>query len=320
MSVRLKLGLGILFLLGIFIAYMGNVFFSPPAETMTLDVYIHRTGEVETMELEEYLIGVVAAEMPVIYNREALKAQAVAARTYVLQQMISDNNNHNLKAADITTDFRYNQAWISRAEMREKWGVLPYFYFYQRIAGVVEETVGEVIVYQDEIIDAVYHSNSGGQTTASETVWGQAIPYLRSVCSPYDKLRDRNYSHQFEFTSKRMIDSLGLESFSEGKIENLQLKIKNRDQSGRVQKMEIAGFSFTGQEIRQKLNLPSTKFDFKQTGEKIICQVIGFGHGVGMSQDGADGFARNGHQYDQILTHYYQGTRIVDYRTLALSL
>ena len=283
-------------------------------ESLTIDVYRHRIEEIEQMELEEYLKGVVAAEMPVVYDMEALKAQAVTARTYTLRQLVSPgDNSHEYSGADISTDFRFNQAWISREQMKQKWGYLPYLYFYIRISEAVEETAGEILVYEDRIIDAVYHSNSGGRTATGEDVWGSSSSYLQSVSSPYDGDRERNYRHQFtisreDFLKKLQLDNPG--SF----LGDLSLNFREYDISGRVLSVEIAGQQFTGREVRELLELPSTKFSFSLQGDEIVCDVWGFGHGVGMSQDGADGFGRRGYSYRRILNHYYSGIEIVDYR------
>ena len=284
-------------------------------ETLVVDVYRHRTGEIEQMRLDDYLKGVVAAEMPVVYDMEALKAQAVAARTYTLRQLVSPGENaDNYSGADVTTDFRYNQAWISRDEMKEKWGYLPYLYFYIRISEAVEETAGEILVYEDRIIDAVYHSNSGGQTSSGEDVWGSnGSPYLQSVSSPYDGDREGNYRHQFTFSREEFVEKLQLDnpgSFSGA----VSLDFRRYDTSGRVLEVDIAGKRFTGREVREQLELPSTKFSFSLQDDEIICDVWGFGHGVGMSQDGADGYGRRGYSYRRILNHYYSGIEIVDYR------
>ncbi|MFW6016324.1 MAG: SpoIID/LytB domain-containing protein, partial [bacterium] len=157
-----------------------------------------------------YLKGVVAAEMPARYHMEALKAQAVAARTYTLKQLpaYGGRGSKNHPEADISTDFRYNQAWLSEEEMKEKWGFLSFFYFWLRISRSVEETAGRVIVYENKIIDAVYHSNSGGRTEDASSVWGEKIPYLISVDSPYDKENERNYQHNLSFSIEEFDERL----------------------------------------------------------------------------------------------------------------
>ncbi len=296
-----------------FLILEGIIFFSEIEEEdkIYLNVYQHKNDKIVTMELSEYLKGVVAAEMPAIYNMEALKAQAVAARTYALRQLSSGNTRY--PGADISTDFRYNQAWISKDEMKEKWGFIPFFYFYSRISAAVELTRFEVLLYNNKIIDAVYHSNSGGQTESSEDIWEEKKPYLRSVESPFDSGSEKNYRHRFEISYNVLEKRLGINAQN---ITNI--KIIDYNEGGSVNTVRIADKIFEGREVRDKLGLPSAKFEFIVEDDKIICEVTGFGHGVGMSQDGANGFGKKGYNYREILKHYYTDVEIADYREIIL--
>ncbi|MFW6256574.1 MAG: stage II sporulation protein D [Bacillota bacterium] len=301
-----------LFLIAVLAPLLIHIFSSPPVpETLKINVYKHRSQEIESMELGEYLKGVVAAEMPVFYHMGALKAQAITARTYVMQKYLLGSSKSIPENAHISTNFRDSQAWISRKEMKEKWGIIPYFFLYLRISRAVEDTAGQIIMFDNKIIDAVYHSNSGGRTTAAENVWDQPRPYLKSVVSPYDS-EGENYHRRLEFSKRELEDKLKIEL--SGVTGESLFKSQEYDTSGRVAKIEIAGRKFSGDEIRELLDLPSTKFSFDLKDDLIRCEVWGFGHGVGMSQDGAHGLARHGYGYQQILKHYYQGTEIIDYR------
>ncbi|MFW5986551.1 MAG: SpoIID/LytB domain-containing protein, partial [Halanaerobiales bacterium] len=152
-------------------------------EKIVLRVYNHQLDKIVEMELNQYLRGVLAAEMPARYHPEALKAQAVAARTYTLKQLprYGGSRNSAYKGADVSTDYRECQAYFSEREMKDRWGFIPFFYYWSRINTAVEETAKQVLVYDGKLIDAVYHANSGGRTENAEYVWGRNTPYLKSV-------------------------------------------------------------------------------------------------------------------------------------------
>lgn len=295
-------------------------------DSLIIQVYDHRKNEVRPIELNEYLKGVIAAEMPANFHMEALKAQAVAARTYTLRQLsdYGGKGSSQHPDADISTDYNYNQAWITREEMREKWGFLPFFYLWLRVSNSVEETKNEIILYNNEPIDALYHSNSGGKTENAGDVWGEKTPYMVSVESPYDKEREKNYRHSFSFEVNEFDKKLGTsldekinkdeESMSSNSDQLFE--IEKHTEGGSVDQIKIGEKTFTGKEIRELLSLPSSKFEFSLENNEIICKVRGYGHGAGMSQDGANGFARHGYDYEQILKHYYQGVEIVDLKRL----
>ncbi len=309
-----------------------GLFFYPQGdqeETIIIKVYKHKQNKIEPMELDDYLKGVVAAEMPAAYNIEALKAQTVAARTYTLKKLPAYGGQGSVEhdGADICTDYRHSQAWLAEKDMKKKWGFLSFFYYWAKITRAVEETSGQVLVYENNLIDAVYHSNSGGQTEFAANVWGRKTPYLKSVESPYDKENNKNYQHRYKFKIQDFDQKLGT---------NMQLLLRKRkemngdrellisesnnkifrnikySESGRVLKIKIGDNEFEGKEIRKKLDLPSTMFEFSLQQNYVICDVLGNGHGVGLSQDGADGYANHDYNYRDILKHYYQGVEIVN--------
>lgn len=323
-GVYLLLGLFIVLIIIPVILIKGD-FWREDINSQLIRVYNHKEKKIVIMELEEYLRGVVAAEMPALYHPEALKAQAVAARTYTLRQLpeYGGAGCRNHPGADISTDFNTSQAWLSEEEMRERWGFLPFFYYWTRVNNAVEETEGEVLQYKFVMIDAVYHANAGGITENSRHVWGREKPYLLSVESPYDSIRQKNYINNYYFGLVDIMEKLELnskdESGSEGNVgldENLQLEVLKRSESGRVLELKMGSHVFTGNEFRQRLSLPSNMFTITREGDIFTFTVKGKGHGAGMSQDGADGFARHGYNYKEILAHYYPGTTITEIEPL----
>ena len=297
--------LGLFFIVIVIPALMvKGIYIFSEEEVMVVDVYNHVNDKITSMEMNTYLTGVVAAEMPAAYEFEALKAQAVAARTYTILKMKNRDERH--PEADICTDFNHCQAWLSEDEMKERWGS-DYFYYFSRISYAVRETRGEVIVHNGRPVDAVYHSNSGGITESAKNVWGNDIPYLTSVDSPYDHERTGNYQHNIYFKVEDFERQLGIE------IKSDFYEPIDKSESGRVRELKLGDRYFSGREIRNLLNLPSTRFDFAWDGARVICRVVGNGHGVGMSQDGADGMARRGLDYIEILKHYYNDVKIIQW-------
>ncbi|MFY9141129.1 MAG: stage II sporulation protein D [Thermacetogeniaceae bacterium] len=265
--------------------------------------------EIISLPLEQYLIGVVAAEMPVSFHEEALKAQAVAARTYCLLRMVREEEDDQHPEAHLCADPGHCQAWISNEEMRKRWG-WNYRPNYQKIRSAVLATVGELLTYEGQLIDPVYHSSCGGRGTEdAREVWGHEVPYLkRAVCS-YDapekqKPVNTQISLQELFTklkiSDQAIPAAGFEL----------IKIQERTESGRVKKVKVGSQVFSGVELRKRLGLRSTDFKVACTKEKVLFSTRGYGHAVGMCQYGANGLAQSGAKYDEILSHYYQGTKL----------
>lgn len=284
-----------------------GLFWQKDDNQIILQVYNHRQKKIIKMELGKYLRGVLAAEMPAVYHPEALKAQAVAARTYTLKQLpqYGGDGSQKYKGADISTDHLDSQAYFSEKEMKKRWGFISFFYYWARINKAVEETGNEVLLYNGKLIDAVYHANSGGKTEDAKYVWGTSTPYLKSVDSPYDKLQDKNYKASFYFGCKELTDKFGIEIKKPEDIEILQ-----KSESGRILKLRVGKETMDGIMVRNKLNLPSTKLEITHEGDIFTFISYGKGHGVGMSQDGANGFAKKGFNYRQILKHYYQGVEI----------
>ncbi|MFW5981384.1 MAG: stage II sporulation protein D [bacterium] len=301
----------ILFIIIIIIPLILNEFFMETNndDSFVITVYNHLTGEILSMELEEYLKGVVAAEMPAAYHQEALKAPAVAARTYAIRQMakFGGSGQQKYNGADLSTDYNDCQAYISEEEMKEKWGFVSFFYYWAKINKAVEETEGEILVQGNRPIEAVYHANSGGITEAAEYVWGNYSSYLQSVESPFDSLGARNFQKEYKFELDQLLDLFQIDRSKA----NFEIAITKRSSSGRILEMKVADRTYTGSEVRSILGLSSSKFEITSNGNGIELNTYGYGHGVGMSQDGADGLANNGYKYQDILHHYYTDVEIV---------
>lgn len=258
-------------------------------------VNLYRTnGSVLNIELEEYIVGVVGAEMPASFNIEALKAQAVVARTYALRMINSEKR---------LTDSSSTQNYKSNSELKTMWGS-SYNTYYNKIKNAVESTKGMYLTYNDEIIDAVYHSTSNGKTEDAVNVWGRSIPYLKSVDSIYDNL-NKSYKNSIFMNYDEVSVKLNNVVSSETNFNILKL-----NDSGRVSEIEINGTIYSGVNFRKLLGLRSADFQITKSDNGININTEGYGHGVGLSQYGANGMANNGYNFKNILLHYYSGVSL----------
>ena len=249
------------------------------------------------INLEDYIIGVVAAEMPASFELEALKAQAVAARTYALYKKNSRKGQYDLiKGVK-------DQAYQDNEELLKKWK-LNFFKYYLKVREAVEETQNEVITYDGEIINAFYFSMSNGYTENCELVFSEDLPYLNSVPSSWDNASLNNYENTKTFTKADFCAKLGLT------CNNLEIENITRSNSNRVLNITINNQTFKGTNFRTLLGLRSTDFDININNEEITITTRGYGRGVGMSQYGANGMAKEGYSYQEILKYYYQNTEI----------
>ena len=275
-------------------------------------------GAVEEMTLGEYLVGVVRAEMPASFETEALKAQAVAARTYTLYKM-QTGGNHG-ETADICTDSTCCQAYISEENARNNWGDAADANE-AKIESAVRDTDGETILYGGVPILAVFHSCSAGQTRASGEVWVSDLPYLQAVASPEPADAIPNYYSRAEFTAEEFREKI-LAAQPEADLSGDMggwLRNAVTDSAGSVETVEVGGVTMKGASVRSALGLRSACFEWEVQDGKLIFYVTGFGHGVGMSQYGADRMAEEGADYREILTHYYTGVTVEPYTSAALS-
>jgi len=263
-------------------------------EVKTYVTVYRSNGEVLNLELEEYLVGVVGAEMPASFNIEALKAQAVVGRTYALK---------SIKNGKRLTDTSSTQNYKSIDELKNMWGN-NFDKYYKKVLDAVNSTKGMYLSYNGDYIDAVFHSTSNGKTENSKYVWGNSFPYLVSVDSPYDESNKSFLSINY-FSNEALTGKLG-QIVNNDTIYN----VVTRNESGRVDTIAIDNIIYTGVELRNKLGLRSTDFDIEKLDNGVNITTRGYGHGVGMSQYGANGMANNGCNFRDILTHYYTGVVI----------
>lgn len=280
-----------------------------PEEELIVDVWDKQQGAFQ-MELEDYVFHVLAGEMPASYEQEALKAQAVAARTFVLHAITEGSSCKS--GCTVCTDYGCCQAFASDAELQKIWGE-KYEAYRSKLMSAVEQTKGEVIVSDGKVISALYHASSGGRTEDCEAVFAVALPYLVSVESEGEE----EFS---QFSSEKRFDFAQLcqvvnSAYPDAKLTepNKQIDIWARTDSGRVKLVQLGETVISGQQLRTLLQLRSTNFTFKFEDETVIITCLGFGHGVGMSQCGADAMAKQGAGYEQILKHYYTGTELITY-------
>lgn len=277
-------------------------------------VFQKESNKVFTLPLEEYVAGVVAAEMPASFAPEALKAQAVVARTYAVARMrlFGGQGCKGHPEADVCGDPADGQAWVSQEALRRRWGELRYSANWRKVRAAVTQTRGVIVVYANRPIDAVFHAASGGRTEDAERVWGQAVPYLRSVASPGERAA-RYEGARVTFTLADLAARTGV-PLSE--IETLKrqgkpaMAILERTPSGRVDRLRIGREVFTGKDVRKALGLNSTLFSLRVSGNLLEVNTKGYGHGVGMSQYGADALARQGMDFRGIVRHYYRGVQL----------
>ncbi len=275
-------------------------------DDLSITVFNVAEGELQEMKLEEYILGVLAGEMPSEFHIEALKAQALAARTYTLMRTkeFGGEGCEKHPGADVCTDSTHCQAYKDSKNIKVN---------YEKYKEAVQATKGEVIVYNDALIDAVFHSTSGGKTENSEDVWSSKVPYLRSVISEYEerspKLITKKEIKVSEFIAAMKILDSGIKLSSKN-IKN-QIKIIDRSEGGRISSIEIGGKVISGSAVRGALGLNSSNFNISYSGDIMLFTVTGNGHGIGLSQYGADGMGKNGSLYTEIITHYYQGVEII---------
>jgi stage II sporulation protein D len=269
-----------------------------PQSKYTIQVYKTDVNKVVEMKIDDYLVGVLSAEMPASFDIEALKAQADAARTYTMLRMkkFGGKGCANHPEADICTDSTHCQAFRDPENIKAN---------LNKYKEAVAATKDEVIVYNDQLIDAVFHSTSGGRTENSEDIWSAKIPYLRSVDSSWDEEVSPVFEEYYHFTLNEFYQALSLSYQAK-----LSLEVIQATSTGRTKKIKINDKTFAASEVVNALHLRSTFFTIKQDGINILITTKGYGHGVGMSQYGAEGMAKQGYSYDEILKHYYQGISI----------
>lgn len=259
------------------------------------EITVYRlNGSVIKLNMTDYLIGVVSSEMPASFNLEALKAQSVLARTYALKAKQTERK---------LTDTVSTQSYIDIDQMKNKWGN-SFNTYYNKIKNAVENTNGEYLSYNGNYIEALYHSTNNGKTESSLDVFGNYYPYLISVSSEYDK-NASSYLRTINMPIDTISNKLGLNLNNDSVI-----SILSYTDGGNIKEININGNNFSGKKVRELLGLRSTDFDISISDNNANITTRGYGHGVGMSQYGANGMANAGYSYKDILSHYYPGTTL----------
>ena len=266
-------------------------------EVVDNNIYVNlkrRNGNVEKVELEEYVTGVVSAEMPALFASNALKAQAIIARTYALKAI---SNGKTL------TDTESTQSYKDVNALKSLWGS-NFNTYYNKIKTCVNETKGMYLTYNGTYIEAVYHSTSNGRTENSSNVWGNYYPYLISVDSPYDTINPSFISEK-EISYSELSNKLGMDI-----NHDTEFLIIDYTEGNRVKNISVNNKMYSGVEFRNLLGLRSADFSIEKLDNGIKVTTKGYGHGVGLSQYGANGMAKNGTSYVDILKHFYRGVTI----------
>lgn len=280
----------------------------------TIKLLHKKTNEIEEVALDNYLYHVVSAEMPADYEIEALKAQAVVARTYTIYKI----NNKKHDNADICDDSTCCQAWVDKDTRFARWDENKREENWNKIQKSVNETQGKIITYDNKPINAFFHANSGGKTEIPVNVWGgTGLPYLQVVETAGEEGYTQ-YASEISFTQAELTEKL------KSKYSDIVIDINNQEDikiieytdSGRVKTIKFGNHEISGVEARTLLGLKSTNFEITKENDKIKFTVKGYGHGVGMSQTGADAMAKQGKNYQDIINHFYKGVEIKDVNSL----
>lgn len=274
----------------------------------TISVFMTDKNETEVLDMRQYIIGTVAAEMPASYEKEALKAQALAAVTFAVYRK-QQGGDPDMDGADISDNSSSHQGYMSREQMEEKWGE-AFDTYYAKIENAVNEVLDKIITCDGKPIMAAYHAISCGKTESAKVLWGADVPYLRSVSSEWDKESAR-YKTEVRFSVselEKLLSSEKSEFTDEDRAKGV--KIKDVSDSGTVLRCEIFSVDMTGAKARNLLSLRSPVFDAVYSDGEYVFTVYGYGHGIGMSQNGANCMAKEGRTYEEIIAHYYSGTEI----------
>ena len=270
---------------------------------MLIRVKRNASGIIEEIPFEEYIVGVLAGEMPIYFEKEAFKAQAVAARSYALKRM-----EYNYENEYDVVDSVMNQVYLDNNHLKNAWGD-NYITNINKLREVVNETSGEYLVYDNEVIDAMFFSTSNGYTEDSITVFNVDLPYLQSVESFWDQDTSSAFKAVKTMTTIDFYNKIGTQY-----SDSLDFKVLKRSSTNRIIELSINGFKFSGRDLYNKLGLRSTDFSIVKDNDRVIIKTKGFGHGVGMSQNGAKYLAKEGMTWRAIIKRFYQNVTIIDIR------
>lgn len=268
-------------------------------------VYIKEKDEVVELSALDYITGVVASEMPAVYDEEALKAQAVASYTYAyyIRERSINNPDSSIKGAHISDQSTAHQAYRSQETLKELWGS-DFDKYYNKVRSAVSEVVGKLIVYEDEPIMAAFHAMSWGQTENCKNVWGGEVSYLVSVDSSGDEASS-GFINTFTFSEQTFKNTLSITDSV------VTIGETTHTQAGMVDTITINGQEYSGMKIRSLFSLASPCFTLEEQNGRFIFTTKGKGHGVGLSQNGANALAQQGYSWEEILLHYYQDVSII---------
>ena len=266
------------------------------SQSLIVRVKRAKTGTIDYVYLEDYITGVLAGELPITFSDEAFKAQAVAARSYVLKK-ITYNKDEEYDVVDTVSD----QVYLDTDYLKSVWKN-KYVEKINKIKQVVVDTNGEYLTYNGDIIDAFFFSTSVGYTENSEDVFSNKVPYLRSVKSEWDSSTSPVFKDQVDLSLYEFYLKLNLPY-----QKTIHIEVVDTTSTGRIKQIKINGFLFDGVTVRTKLNLRSNHFNIIQNDEDVTITTKGYGHGVGLSQYGAEAMSKLGFTYDEILKYYYQG-------------
>lgn len=267
-------------------------------------------NSVEELPLDIYLYGVVSSEMPASFELEALKAQAVVARTYTIYKVMNGSKHQNI-GADICDSSLCCQAWISKENRLARWDEKNRDIYWNKIEDAVNSTIGNVILYNNEPINAFFHSNSGGITELPINVWGGNFEYFQTIETNGEEAYS-SYSSEINISKDELVVKMR-EKYNDFDInfeaEN-SIEILEYTESGRIKKIKIGNKEISGIDVREIFGLKSAKFSVSIINDIINFKVIGYGHGVGLSQCGSDSLAKQGYDYKSIIKHYYKNVEI----------
>lgn len=291
----------------------GDLYYSPSGSASAdsdLKITLLDDGKIVDMTMDEYLRGAVAAEMPAAFQEEALKAQAVAIRTYTMRQLSSPSSAH--PSASVCSDSSCCMAWKSDACLKEKWGN-NYDTYLSKISNAVQETDGQYLAYDGQPALAAFHSSSAGKTENSGDVWSTDVPYLVSVDSPETESDVPNYESSVTVSASDFSETILAEYPDANFSGDVSSWVQNitYTASGRIATVKLGGVAVKGTVLRSLFSLRSTAGNITAGPDSVTMTSTGYGHGVGMSQYGANVMAKNGDAYTNILAWYYPGTELV---------
>ncbi len=291
-------------LIPFFVVFIYKLYFVKEIELNYIEnrtIRVKRLGSntIQIMPLEEYIVGVIAGEMPIYFNEEAMKAQAIASRSYAIKRI-----GYNKDMEYDVVDSVMNQVYLDDDYLKQAWK-FNYKENINKIRRCVNATLDKVMYYDDEVIDALFFSTSNGYTEDASVIFGLDLPYLKSVESFWDKDTSSAFVSSTSISLKNFFEKLGL-PYSD----DLEIEVVSKSETGRVIKLKINDTLFSASDVYNKLGLRSYDFSFVKKDDKVIINTCGYGHGVGMSQYGALGMALDGYSYEEILKYYYTGVTI----------